>query len=119
MLFTPAWTPEARKQYDTLRDAALAARAAREGKGKTKSSQQEGLFKQVAKALKLLLTNPKHPGLQTHPYDAFDPPENCSKVFEAYAQNHTPGAYRIFWCYGPGKERIIIISITSHPNKKK
>jgi hypothetical protein len=36
-------------------------------------------------------------------------------MFEAYAQNNTPGAYRIFWHYGPdeasGKKRIPIITI--------
>jgi hypothetical protein len=44
------------------------------------------------------------------------------KIFEAYAQNKTPGAYRIFWHYGPdeimGKKRtpvITIVAITPHP----
>jgi len=37
------------------------------------------------------------------------------KVFAAYAQNRTPGAYRIFWCYGPGKKDITILAITPHP----
>jgi hypothetical protein len=38
-------------------------------------------------------------------------------VFEAYAQNRTPGAYRIFWCYGPDKDKgdITITAITPHP----
>jgi hypothetical protein len=44
------------------------------------------------------------------------------KIFEAYAQNNTPGAYRIFWHYGPdeitSKKRapvITIVAITPHP----
>jgi hypothetical protein len=36
-------------------------------------------------------------------------------MFEAYAQNDTPGAYRIMWCYGPGKGEITIVAITPHP----
>jgi hypothetical protein len=38
-----------------------------------------------------------------------------AKIFEAYAQHKTPGAYRVFWCYGPGKQEITIIAITPHP----
>jgi hypothetical protein len=37
------------------------------------------------------------------------------KVFEAYAQNKMPGAYRIFWCYGPNKGDITVIAIAPHP----
>ena len=36
-------------------------------------------------------------------------------VFEACAQNQTPGAFRVFWCYGPRKGDISIIAITPHP----
>ena len=36
-------------------------------------------------------------------------------MFEAYAENNTPGAYRIFWYYGPEKTMISIIAITPHP----
>ncbi|MCC2667186.1 MAG: hypothetical protein K0R24_1679 [Gammaproteobacteria bacterium] len=36
-------------------------------------------------------------------------------IFEAYAENNTPAAYRIFWHYGPEKKDITIIAITSHP----
>jgi hypothetical protein len=35
-------------------------------------------------------------------------------IFEAYAQNKTPGAYRIFWFYGPEKKQITIVAITAH-----
>ena len=37
------------------------------------------------------------------------------KVFEAYAENKTPQAYRVFWHYGHKKSEITIIAITSHP----
>jgi len=40
---------------------------------------------------------------------------NNEKIFESYAQQSTPEAYRIFWYYGPGKNIISIIAIMPHP----
>ncbi len=40
---------------------------------------------------------------------------NGEKAFEAYAQQDTPGAYRIFWYYGPADGVASIISIVPHP----
>ena len=71
-------------------------------------------LKAVRKALGFLEQNTKHPGLNTHKFTSLKGPKG-EEVFEAYAQNHTPGAYRIFWCYGPNKNEITIISITPHP----
>ena len=80
------------------------------------TSRHEGLVKQIKKSLGYLQHNPKHPSLQTHPYSSIENPLNPKeKVFEAYAQNRTPAAYHIFWCYGPKKKQITIIAITSHP----
>jgi len=115
-MFIAKWTPTARKQYDALCAEARARHEARDVSHKTKSTKQEGLFKQVRKALGLLQSNPRHPGLQTHEYRSLPHPfDPAGKVFEAYAQNKTPGAYRIFWCYGPDKREITIIAITPHP----
>jgi hypothetical protein len=81
-----------------------------------KASRNEGLFKQVHKCVSLLAENPRHPGLQTHEFRSLEHPFNPNdKVFEAYAQNRTPGAYRVFWCYGPATSEITIIAITPHP----
>jgi hypothetical protein len=95
MSFRPHWTSEATTTFQELQRAAEQA---------------------AAKAISQLSDNPRHSGLNTHEYDSlehpFDPRE---KVFEAYAQNNTPGAYRIFWCYGPDKSEITIIAITPHP----
>jgi hypothetical protein len=52
--------------------------------------------------------------LKTHKLDDMESPLG-GDVFESYAQNKTPGAYRIFWTYGPIKEEITILAITSHP----
>jgi hypothetical protein len=79
------------------------------------------IFEQVRKALGYLEIDPHHPSLNTHEFTSLGG-ANGEKVFEAYAQNNTPGAYRIFWHYGPdeirGKKRtpvITIVAITRHP----
>jgi hypothetical protein len=123
MSFRLRWTSEATETFQELRRAAEQAAHARaqankrsSGKKKTKSSKQEGLFKQVAKAVRQLATNPRHSSLNTHEYDSLENPfDPKGKVFEAYAQNNTPGAYRIFWCYGPEKGEMTILAITPHP----
>lgn len=70
--------------------------------------------KAVIKSLKFMKVNLRHPSLNTHKYDEFCGP-NGEEVFESYAQNDTPGAYRIFWYYGPGKKIITVLRITPHP----
>ncbi len=94
----------------------LAARAQKTFEELQATPRYDGLVKQIRKSLAYLQTNPKHPSLQTHPYSSIENPLNPKeKVFEAYAQNKTPAAYRIFWCYGPEKKQITIIAITPHP----
>jgi hypothetical protein len=68
----------------------------------------------VRKALGLLETNPRHPGLNTHKFNSLKGPGG-EEVFEAYAENKTPAAWRIFWHYGPDKKQITILAITPHP----
>jgi hypothetical protein len=115
-MFSLVWTPQAEAGYQDLKARAEVSLAARRSRGKTKASRAEGLFKQVHKAITLLAANPRHPGLETHEYHSLAHPyDKRQKVFEAYAQNQTPGAYRIFWCYGPGKQEITLIAITRHP----
>jgi hypothetical protein len=82
---------------------------------------KKGLHKQVLKTLGLLELNTRHPGLNTHEYQSLVG-ANSERVWEAYAQNQTPGAYRVFFHYGPddgsGKKRIrilTVIAITPHP----
>lgn len=82
---------------------------------------KRGLHKQVLKTLGLLELNIRHPGLNTHEYQSLVG-ANGERVWEAYAQNQTPGAYRVFFHYGPDegsrKKRIpvvTIVAITSHP----
>ncbi|MGB0059930.1 hypothetical protein [Candidatus Binatus sp.] len=41
--------------------------------------------------------------------------QHGEKVFEAYAENNTPAAFRVFWHYGPGTGQMTIVAITAHP----
>lgn len=78
------------------------------------SPSHQKAWKAVRKTLALMETNLRHPGLQTHKYLSQAGPHGAD-VFEAYAQNRTPGAYRVFWCYGPEPGQITILMITPHP----
>lgn len=98
MRFQLLYTPEARAQVEALE----------------KNSAKAAVYKAVGKTLGLIETNLRHPSLHTHKYDALRG-AGGQEVFEAYAQNKTPGAFRIFWHYGPGKGGITIIAVTPHP----
>jgi hypothetical protein len=114
--FNPVWTRDAQEKYEELKKNAEESVKARKADRKKKASKAQGLFKQVHGCIQKLLNNPRHPGLQTHKYDSLTHPyDEKQPVFEAYAQNQTPGAYRVFWCYGPKKGDISIIAITPHP----
>ncbi|OPY74022.1 MAG: hypothetical protein A4E64_02416 [Syntrophorhabdus sp. PtaU1.Bin058] len=71
-------------------------------------------YKAVKKSILFLSQNPKHPGLRTHEFTTLKGPKG-EKIFEAYAEQSTPAAYRIFWYYGPGENQITIVAITPHP----
>lgn len=116
MAFTRVWAASAEAQYSALKAAAEASLKARKANKKAKATKAEGLFKQVHECIQKLLNNPRHPGLNSHKYDSLEHPYDPKQsVFEAYAQNQTPGAYRVFWCYGPKKNEITILAITPHP----
>jgi len=71
-------------------------------------------YKAVVKTLKFLALDPKHKSLQTHEFTSLKG-NNKEKIFEAYAEQSTPAAYRIFWYYGPDKNQITVVSIIKHP----
>jgi hypothetical protein len=71
-------------------------------------------YRKVMKTLGLMETNMRHPGLQTHKFDALSGPDG-EDVFEAYVENKTPAAFRVFWYYGPEQGVITILAITPHP----
>lgn len=98
MTYELLYTPTASAQLDALeKDRSLAKR-----------------WKAVRKALGLMQVNIRHPGLNTHKYDSLKGPGG-EEVFEAYAENETPAAYRIFWYYGPSKGKITVVAVTPHP----
>ena len=99
-MFALVFTRRAQEELDHLED----------------SPRYAGLVKQIKKTLGFLQTNPRHPSLQTHIFQSLEHPyDPDEKVFEAYVQQHTPAAYRLFWCYGPEKGHITVIAITPHP----
>lgn len=116
MSFQIHYTDIAAVTFKELEKSAKSAFENRQKTGKSKSSKPEGLFKQVRKTIILLSDNPRHLSLNTHEYSNIINPFNSEeKVFEACAQNRTPGTYRVFWCYGPDQKDITIITITPHP----
>ncbi len=75
---------------------------------------KNAVFRAVRKTLGLMEIDLRHPSLRTHEFTSLKGPTG-EKVYEAYAQNKTPGAYRIFWHYGPEKGQLTILAITAHP----
>ena len=82
--------------------------------GLKKDKGLEKRYNAVKKAIRFLSENPRHKSLKTHEFTSLTGP-NGEKIFEAYAEQSTPAANRIFWYYGPNKNQITIIAITSHP----
>lgn len=75
---------------------------------------KKNALKAVLKTLAFMEKNLRHPSLNSHEFTSLKGPAG-EKVFEVYAQQNTPEAYRIFWYYGPGKDVISIIGIVPHP----
>ena len=97
-MFEIEWTDEAKAAYESLKA----------------NPSDKTRYKAIKKTIEFLASNPRHPGLQAHPFMSLNGP-NGEKVFEAYAQQKTPAAYRVFWYYGPSKGAITIFAITPHP----
>ena len=71
-------------------------------------------LKKIKLTLDKLQENPRYPGLHTHKYKSFKG-NNGEDIFQSYIENKTPGAFRVFWHYGPDKTAITIVTITPHP----
>ena len=82
----------------------------------------KGVLTQVRKTLGYLETNLRAKSLQIHKFESLTR-RYKREVFEAYVQQDTPGAYRVFWHYGDdeidknGKHIpiITVVDITPHP----
>jgi hypothetical protein len=97
-LFELEWTEEAENTYNLLKG----------------DPSQQKRYKAIKKTLKFLAIDPRHNSLQTHEFLSLKGPGG-EKVFEAYAEQRTSAAYRVFWYYGPTRGKITIFAITSHP----
>jgi hypothetical protein len=97
-LFELEWTDGAKDTYNLLKG----------------DVSQKKRYNAVKKTIRFLAINPRHNSLQTHEYSILKGP-NGEKVFEAYAEQNTPAAYRVFWYYGPSRGIITIFAITPHP----
>ena len=74
----------------------------------------EKRYNAVKKAIRFLSENPRHKSLKTHEFTSLTGPKG-EKIFEAYAEQSTPAAYRVFWYYRPGRNQMTILAITPHP----
>ena len=92
------WTVQARQQLEQWRE--------------TRGQQRR--YQAVVKAIRLLEADSGHPSLLTHEFTSRKGPGG-ERVFEAYAEQATPAAYRIFWYCGPRKDQITLVAITPHP----
>lgn len=98
MAFELKWTDEARATYSRLKN----------------DPSQKKRYRAVKKTIELLADNRRHGSLQSHQFFSLKGP-NGERVFEAYAQQRTPAAYRVLWFYGPSRGEITIFAITPHP----
>jgi hypothetical protein len=96
MTFAIRLTDEARETYEQLAGESLSR------------------FNKVRKALGLMETNLRSAIQQTHEWVSVKGPGG-EKMFEAYVEQRTPGAYRILWYYGPEPGVITVTSIMRHP----
>ncbi len=107
--------PEMQDLWDALSHRAEAG---------TLSKTEIKLWKQLAKTVLLLATNPRHNSLQSHEIDDLTRRYSGltggnSKVWQSYLENNTPAAGRLFWVYGPGKGEITVIGLEPHPEDRK
>lgn len=75
----------------------------------------EALLKKVRKSLAYLSANPRHPGLSVHLFHSLQGPQGQT-VWEAYVENQTPGAWRIWFWYGPDRSQITVLTLGPHPD---
>lgn len=64
----------------------------------------------VAKALRLLAEDPRHPSLRTKKYD------HANNIWQSYIEADTPGAWRLWWVWDDdADDTIAVISYGPHP----
>jgi hypothetical protein len=53
--------------------------------------------------------------VKSHKYASIWGPDG-EEVWESYVENRTPGAWRIWWIYGPAADTLTIVTIGPHPD---
>lgn len=76
----------------------------------TGTKPEQAKARKVHSTIAKLAANPNNPGLHTHPYEALG-----DKVFQSYVENNTPGAWRIWWWYGPDRGQLTVFEFGPHP----
>jgi hypothetical protein len=70
-------------------------------------------LKKIRKALAQIETDPKYPGLNSHPFHTLFGPLG-EPIWESYVENQAPSAWRVYWYYGPEQGEITIVALSSH-----
>ncbi len=73
-----------------------------------------GLEYQLKAAITKIAHDPRYKGLNSHKYESLNE-RYGQEIWESYVQNNTPGAWRLFWFYGPEKDEITLVLATPHP----
>ena len=89
----------------------------REKVAKKDANKNEIRLYKLGKALYHLSIDPFYPALVTHEIPEMSK-RYGEKVWQSYLENNTPGAGRIYWSYGPGKNDITVTGLEPHPNTK-
>lgn len=98
--------PEIRDRWDELVEG---------GRQGTLSGEERTLLERWAKAIRWLRRDPSHQGLRTHEIDALTRRYGRT-VFQSYL-GQGEQARRMYWAYGPGRRKIPIIGLESHPEE--
>jgi hypothetical protein len=81
-------------------------------------AEEKQFHKKWGKAMALLASDPRHPGLNSHEIGPLSR-RYGEKVWQFYLENRNPRAARMYWVYGPGKNEITVIGLEPHPEDKK
>ena len=72
-------------------------------------------LKKIRKAQRFLeQQGPSYPGFNTHQIRDRQGPFG-EPVYQSYVENRSPGAWRLWWMYGPGTDEITLLDVGPHP----
>lgn len=72
-------------------------------------------YAKIVKTTRLLREiGPHYPSLNSHKYQSLTGPRG-EDVWESYVENRTPGAWRLWWHYGPDADTITLVDVGPHP----